>query len=398
MSIIFFEGFNDSQSDSLKLDRNYWSSNNLSGISFDTGRTGNQIFLSNRPVNSGLSLNTTITLQNFIDPLIEKNAFGIGFYGNLFGLRTNNNNAPSPYAENFLSFYNGGIEVLRIDIIKTVYQSTNSAGFGIYQNNSLIDTYDFKSVSGYSWLVTTDPVYNITYLNNEYYIEFYIDAKNSRQIGIRLTANNTTETFLRNSSNNIYTNITGFDNLTSIKFHGNNDSLGSSSYPRSIDDLYFRSGDNLTECLLGSNTKIYRLNLSGDGTTQDWTGSYGGYTSSSSYSYIYNNDGDTNVIYSSNSGDKAIFEINNIPSPSPSGVGGIKLINIAKKQVSSRDSKFINIITSGNNTTDFNCGNEYNLNSDIYSHKTQFLFNNPITGSGWSKQEINDMQIGVKLL
>lgn len=399
MATLFFEGFNNQNTTSRKLDENYWSTPTLSKIEMGSGRTGNQVYLLNRPAASGLTDSTALTLYNFTDPLINDTSFAIGFYTDYYAIRTNNNNAPPPYAEKFLEFYNSGVSVLRIDIIKTTYQSTNSLGLGIYQNDSLVDTYDFKSFTGHTW--TTYFENNAAMIQQQSYIEVYIDPKNNNEIAIRFSANNTNNAFLRNTTNNIYTTISGFNNLTSIKFYGNNDILyGETSYRRTIDDLYLCGGNSPSECLLGNNTKIYRLNLNSNTPTQEWFGQYAGGISQSDYWYVSSDDGDTSYIFSSTRGNQSIFNLSDIPNDAPSNISGIKIINIARKS-SIQGANFNNVFTSGNDTSPIDiggAGSGFYINSDQYSTKSEFLFTNPFTGSGWTKQEINDLQVGVKYL
>lgn len=392
MAILFFEGFNYSDGNHLKLNPNNWSTNNSSNISFTGARTNNGVNIALRPIASGLQYNTTLTLSNFTDPLISHDGFGLGFAGNIYTIITNNNSAPAPYAENFISFYDDTDEVLRIDIIKTTYESTPSFGFGIYQNNTLIDTYDIKSVSGYSWSIYSQ--YDTLSLGNTYYFEIYIDPTNENKLAIRLTANNTVEAFLKNTSNNIYTNITGFTNLKSIKFYTNNNAI---NYAHYIDDLYLTGGNSYGDCLLGNNTKIYRLVPNENGTPNDWQGRDGGNTYSANYSYIDDNDGDSSYIFSSTSGNKSIYGFGPIDGNAPTGVGGIQIINIARNQ-SIDSADFINVVTDLDDTPIMDIGSGYTVSSDQYAHYSQFIFSNPLTSTNWTTNDINNIKIGVKHL
>ena len=120
MSIVFFEGFNTTNNnDAVKLDFNYWSTNDNTKLSFGGGRTGGQIFIENHATNFSSPSYNTLSLSNFQDPIVSNSGFGLGFYCNNFSLRTNNiYNSASPHGEKFLSFYDNFGEVLRIDIIK----------------------------------------------------------------------------------------------------------------------------------------------------------------------------------------------------------------------------------------------------------------------------------------
>jgi hypothetical protein len=393
MSLIFFEGFNHNNGDIInKLDSAYWSDNTVSnppyaGYSYSSFRTNNCIVLNNRPTASGLSANTVLTLQNFTDPLVSKNGFGLGAC--FRDIATSHSSyAPYPSGEKLVSFHNNDGEVLRVDVVKTM--DGNSIGFAIYQNNLLIDTYDVKSPLGYSWAVGVQ--YSFNYINpSEVYLEFYIDPKNNNQMCMRMSASNTIEAHLLNSSSGIYTAISGFNSLSSIKFYSHHNSQSTLM----IDDLYLTNGDSVSESLLGSNTRIYQLATDSNTNTMQWSSMDG---SSSQYYYLQSNDGDSNYIYSSASGDKSLFNINDLGGDVPSGIGGIKLKNVIRKSSLSNDFQFTNIISSGNMSTTYDIGDIHTINSTTYSYKNSFAFINPITGSGWTKNDINAMQIGVKNL
>lgn len=393
MAIVFFEGFNNSDSDAIKLDSSYWSTNDLSKLSYIGGRTSNQIIFSNRPTASGLQDNTILTLSNFTDPLVSHSGFGIGFYTHNYSLRTNTSSSPSPYAEHLISFYDNNGEALRIDIIKTTYNSTASMGFAVYQNNNLVETYDLKSPLGYSWNFYNQ--YGSEMIPQPSYIEIYVDPLN-QTMAIRFSANNSIETYLLNSNNNIYTAISGFNNLSGITFSSTNNTV--TNWNRSIDDLYLTAGNSLSECLLGYNTKIYRNIPSSDTSTQQWNARSGGSETPPSYYLLDDNDGDAGYIYSSTSGNVCLYNMSNISEPAPSGVGGIKIINIAKKSNVDQDMNFINVMTSGDGGAITEIGSGHLVNSTSYSYKNTFVFNNPITSNEWTKQEINDMQLGVKII
>jgi hypothetical protein len=381
------------------LDPQYWSTNNSSSISFTNGRTDNQVVIANRPIASGLQYNNTLSLSNFTDPLISHSGFGLGFYNSSYSLRTNSHNAPSPQAENLVSFYDNSGEVIRLDIVKTVYNNTNSIGLALYNNNVLVTTYDFSSPVGNTWSFFD------SFINGHWtwsipqtsYIEFYINALNGN-FAVRFSADNSYDSYLLNSLNNIYTTITPFNNLSGIKWYSSNDAVGGSWWSRNIDDLYLTAGNSLSECLLGNNTKIYRKYPNSDTAIASWLGGYGGSVSSPSYSYVDDNDGDTGYIFSSTSGDACLFGMTGISEPAPSGVGGVKVINIVKKSMLDSDMSFINIMTSGNNEPVTEIGSGHLVDSTAYSYKTSFFFNNPLTSAEWTKQEINDMELGVKII
>ena len=179
-NIMFFEGFNYSDSDTIKLDPSYWSYSDSSKVSFSNGRTNNGLKIDNRPPGSGISSNYTVTLSNFSDPLATYSGFCLGYsLPQYYQIRTNSDNPPL-YQENLVSFHDNVGEVLRVGIIKTSYSGINSLGLGIYQNNILIDTYDFKNVVGSSWNFYDYGGYIA--IQEPSYIEVYVDSKNINQI------------------------------------------------------------------------------------------------------------------------------------------------------------------------------------------------------------------------
>lgn len=390
MSVLFFEGFNYSDSDNIKLNSFFWSVNNPTKISFAGGRTNNMIRLENRPSNSGLDANTVLSLQNFTDPLINNSGFAIGFAigGNCIAHRSLNQST-SPYLENFIKFYDNNSEVLSLDIIRTSGNYGNSLGFGVYQNNSLVDVYDLKSHLGYSWTIGDNGTY--LYLANAAYIDIYIDPINSGEISINFSANNTNNAQLRNTSNQYYTSISGFSSLNQINFYSNG---YTSSQFMSLDDLYIKGGNTREECVLGNSVKIYQLTLNSNTSANDWKSIPS--APGSEYFYLTNNDGDAGYILSSNSGDISLYNLTDLPNDSPSGVAGIKISNIVRSSNIDTDWNFVNLMSDGTNTVEDT--NVYTVDSTIYSTKESFIFENPITESGWLKSDINSLQIGLKNL
>ena len=395
MSLVFFEGFNHSDSDNLKLDPNYWTIENGTSSYVDTSssaRTNTAIVLTGRGYSIPLSSNTVLSLSNFTDPLASKNGFGIGFYTHYnYSLSTNRtDDSSSPHNENLIAFYdNTDTEVLRIDIIATTFDGSGSMGFAIYQNSTLVDYYDIKSFFGYSWTVSTNN--SFYYLANNNYFELFVDSKNNNQLSIRLTANNTYEApLLNNSSNSIYTSITGFNSLSKIRFYGTHNN-------RLYDDLYLTSGDSISEALLGYNTRIYKLAPSSDGATNEWYNNAGNTTSNNSYiNGII--DGDSGYIVSNTSGNASLFQFDDLPSGYPTGIGGIKINNVLRKTSITNDTVFTNVIASGDGTGLTNIGSQHTINSTTYSYKNSFVFTNPMTGNSFTPYDINNMQIGVKNL
>jgi len=385
MPVVFFEGFNYSNSDTMKLDPKYWSFDKP--VSFSTGRTGECVYLTGRPYGSGLSLNSTLTLSNFTDPLSIANGVGIGFGCTLIGTNRTDVSSP-PYNENLLSFYdNSNTEVLRLDIIKTSGVTYgDSIGIGVYQNSTLVNTYDFKSHIGYTWSISDNPVR--IYATWPFF-EIYIDAKNQQKISIKFSGNTTYDAPLRNNNNQFETSITGFNSLKSLKFYGTHNLWGS----KGIDDLYISAGNSASEALLGQNTKIYRVGFNQNLSPIQW--STMNQYDPNQYIYLNSNDGDNSYAFSSTSGNISIFELNNLSS-TPNNVGGIKIDNIARSSDPASGWKMVNVLSSGGAIIDDTKVHE--INSTTYTDNDTFIFTNPITGSGWTLSDINNLKIGVKNL
>jgi hypothetical protein len=399
MSIVFFEGFNYDNSDNIKLNPNFWTVNDVSRLSFGSGRTGNQIQLNNRSTtDANLSNNTVLTLQNFTDPLVSSSGFALGFAINNRISHMRTDLSSSPHLENFVKFYNdSNNEVLSIDIIGTSGNYGNSLGFAIYQNNSLVDVYDLKSHIGYSWSFnqTVGPggVGYFFSLTSFPYIDIYIDPVNNQHISINLSANLTNNAQLRNTSDEYYTAISGFNSLSKIEFYSQNTS-NSFSPTTNLDDLYIKSGNTREDAVIGDSVKIYKLSFDNNTSQNDWQTIPS--SPGSEFAYVSSNDGDLSYVLSSNSGDISIYNLNNLPHNSPSGVGGIKISNIVRSSDIDANWNFANVISDGSAVVQDTV--IYTVDSTIYSHKENFIFQNPITETDWTKDDINNLQIGLKNL
>lgn len=396
MPVVFFEGFNSSNTDTIKLDPNYWAvTGGNSNLNFANMRTGNGVQLRNRPIASGLELNTVLTLSNFTDPIISHSGFGLGFYIPQYGLRSRPIGYEPSGTENLVSFYDNTGEVLRLDIVHTLYGGSASIGLAVYEGATLVDIYDIESVLGNSWSVVNLGVGH-SGIDYPSYLEMFIDPTNGN-MAVRLSANNTSEAHLLNSSNAIYTNITGFSELSGVKFYGNNDYISGPFGNTGLDDLYLTAGNGVGECLLGNSTKIYRHFPDNNvaPTPTGWFGTGGG---SPEYYYINSNNGDTDYIYSSTPGESGVFEMSNISEPAPSGVGGVKVINVVKKSSLETDMSFTNIMSSGVGEPMVDIGSPHLVDNPGYQYRNEFFFENPLTSSPWTKDDVNNMQLGVKIV
>ena len=397
MPIVFFEGFNNSDSDTFKLDTKYWSSNKTISMSNGAGRTGHSVSLLDRPSASGLSANTTLTLSNFNDPLSISNGIGIGFCFPYRSIMTRPQNiSSSPHNENLISFYdNSNSEVLRLDIIRTSGTYGDSMGIGIYQNSSLVDTYDFKSHIGHSWAINnTNSSNGLYYYIGQYntFIEIYIDAKSQQKISLKFSGNTTYNAPLRNTNNQLETNINGFNSLKSITFYSKHNSLEGYTL---IDDLYLSAGNSPSEALLGQNTRIYKLSLDSNYSPIQWS-SYNGNSNGQSV-FLNSNDGDATYARSETSGNTSIFELSNLSS-TPNNVGGIKIDNIVRSSDPTAGWNMVNVLSSGAAIIDDVKIHE--VSSTTYSNKDTFIFTNPMAGSGvpWTLSDINNLKVGIKNL
>lgn len=397
MSVIFFEGFNYSNSDLLKLNPDFWTVNDPTKLTFGAGRTNNEVILENRSTDSGLEANTVLTLQNFTDPLASNSGFAIGF-----GMGENNivhrstSFSSAPYLENFVKFYdNSNIEVLSIDVIRTSGVYGDSLGFAIYQNNTLVDVYDLKSHIGHSWTITNQFSATLFRLSQASYIDIYIDPVNNNHISINFSANVTNNAQLRNTSDQYYTSISGFNSLGKIEFYSKSRVLEGviGSLPMRIDDFYIKTGNTREEAVIGNSVKIYKLVFDNNTDQNDWA-SYN--NQNSQYFYLNSNDGDASYVLSSNSGDVGLYNLSNLPGDSPSGVAGVKISNIVRSSDIDTDWQMVNVLSSGDGIIEDS--NVYTVDSTIYSHKETFLFQNPITSGNWTKNDIDNLRVGIKNL
>ena len=303
--------------------------------------------------------------------------------------------APSP--AKWLTFFRSGVAVLDLDFVRTTYSGTPSVGIAVKQNNSTVTTYDFRSVPNTSFNVgyADTTYYDPPALVGDYYFEIYVDPKSLNRMLIRVSQDgNSSNILLKNSSNSIYTTISGFTNLSSIRFYNKNDGDYSyyGNYKRGIDDLYLSGSGTSDTSMIGSETYINRI-------TPDITTSISGWLCNTAdpVAALDSADNDTSYIYAdlNVSGTTSLFGFDDI-SPSPTGLILVKSINIARKTAIDSNSKFINIMRSGTTGTITELGSSYTISGLDYGIFSSIIYNNPVTGSGWKVSEINNMQIGIK--
>ena len=376
MDVIFFDGFDffsQSEPTYFKELDDHWS------IDGDISFNGTANF-ANRPYLSGLSANTTLTLQNFTDPFINHNGFGLGVRFVSGSIATPVSGiSPFPSGENLISFYNGAGTELRIDILQTTFYGSGSMGFAVYENNSLLDIYDVGHYVGSPWYTYDNG--NLVQLGSSngdlrILLEIYID---SEQISMRLPVSSLDTAPLLNSASGLYTAISPLGNLSSIKFYGHHNASIYNLKVR-LDQLYLTASDSEAEALLGYNTNIFSLDEGiYDIAQMDWQ-----YPNSNS------------LIYSSNINDIALWNVEDTYYDAP--VGAIKIRQTIRKSFPSNDADCTNVMTSAAGGPIINIGDIYNINSIQYTSKSSILSINPVTSSPWTIQELNDMQIGIKNL
>lgn len=367
MNIIFFEGFNYNDLDTIKLNPYYWSSPDINSITFSSdAHTDNSVMIPASIKASGLSANKHLDLSNFISPLSTANAFGVGFWVGTRGIRPDTR---------LLSFSNSGVEVLSINIIPT----GDYSALDVIQNNISQGKYDFSTVAGHTY---TYPGYPYRYIYQSVYLEFYVDSKNTNTIQIRVDGLDMT-----NESSNILTSISGFDNIDKISLYGADNDWNEN---RLYDDFYLTSGNSVETTLLGKDIHIYKLNPSSLSSIMEWT-----LTNTNNINDIALNDGDDSYCFTSISGNRALFNMNDLPISS-GFVGGIMVSNTARKVAN--DVSFANIYASGNDQSISQFEPTYSVDTAVYKNYSSFIFKNPQTNIDWTIEDINNMQLGIKKL
>lgn len=370
MNLVFFEGFNSNNNDTIKLDSNYWYTSEIysysSGISFydssGGARTDNAISINGY-------YNQKINLINFNSPLNYHNAFGVGFFITRGAINSN-----------LISFSSSGNPLLNINFIR----NNNNIALEILQNNISKNTYFFKDVVGNNYDYFKNNYTGEVYGINNIYLEFYIDAKNTNSLRIRANGLD----MIDSSSGNI-TSISGFSDMDTITLYG-------SSHGQTInvlyDDFYLTGGNTIDDTLLGSNVRIYQLNTSSNSSSNmQWLSN-----TSTQASVLNSNDGDNSYCFANTVNSMALFNMSDLPVASGS-IGGIKLNNTARKV--SDNVSFTNIYASGEGASVTGIGTTYNLTDASYKSCNSFVFKNPLTNNDWTIEEINSMQVGfTKLL
>lgn len=408
MAIILYEGFNGSTTDSPKLDTTYWSTNNLPAITYGSGRTGNAVRINSFSYSSPPPENpNNLVLGNFGNPLATDNCIGLGCSYEGHAISTlyfdgwNSVGADPLYRNRFMEFRNNeDVVVLTLNLIFTTYLGSFSIGLEVSQNGTPITVYDFRSYTGFSWGISVpgnNYIERFASVSSRIYLELFIDAKNQNRMSVRVSQDGgTIHGTLLNSSNQVYTTITPFSSLKSITWYATHN--WHTTTAMAIDDLYFSRGNLESECLLGANTRIYRLSVDSTGTTAQWISN----NTNTQHNNLATADGDSNYIYSSinASGDTSIFGLSNLPV-SPTNVAiTVKPINYVRKTSSdpTQNTKFVNVMTTGTGGPILTLGPEQLVNNNTYMVDSSLITINPATGAPWTISDINNMQIGIRNL
>lgn len=407
MAIILYEGFNGTGSDSPKIDTTYWSTNNLTGITYGSGRTGNQLFIASYIYNfpPAVSARNNLTLSNFGNALATDDCIGLGCSFEPYSLQTMYFDGTNPtgfnplYRNRFMEFRDTSNNVvLTLNWIYTTYAGNKSLALEIDQGGVVKGIYDARSYSGHTWTITTDgnSLADFAIITSRVYLEIFIDAKNQKRMSVRLSSDSgTIHGNLLNDSNQVYTTIDTFSSLGSITWFATHNANGTNM---GLDDLYFTRGNLESECLLGANTRIYRLTVDSTGSPAQWISS----NASTQHSNLSTADGDSNYIFSSvtNSGDTSIFGLSNLPV-SPTGVSiTVKPLNYVRKTSSdpTQNFRFTNVMTATTGGSIFTLGPQQIVDNNSYIVDSVMVSTNPATNAPWTVSDINNMMIGIRNL
>ncbi len=167
MAVVFFEGFNYSNTDHLNIDDIHWSGN-YSTKNFIKGRTNNAIEIPSRSAEDpDLSNNNILTLSGITNNFEHNTMFGIGVFISQIITNTSGNGSTSPYREHILGLFDNDREILRLNVVSLNPESTG-IGLEIKQNDNTVfsgDLYNYSApLKGY--VVDNDSFVSIEGLYN----------------------------------------------------------------------------------------------------------------------------------------------------------------------------------------------------------------------------------------
>jgi hypothetical protein len=386
--VVFFDGFNFSDSEATTLNPAYWSNN--SGYGFQGARTGNGVALPNRAMNTALSGNSWLKLSNFTNPLATYSCLGVGFYVQSGGgLRSGlSSNTAAPDFENLMSLTTSN-GTLSVDVGRP--GDNNGALLVVRENGTTINTYDFRSAPGNSWNHTRGDFGwgLVSTVDTSLYLDFFFDAANG-SFAVRAAGGNTLSTPLYNANGSATTAISSFSSVSELKLYGHmNIDIWNNGQRRVYDDFYFTAGNALSAVFLGPNTRIYRLGVQSTASNNWQT------TNGNDPAYVLSgNDGDNQYIKSAAGGEVSALAMGNLPGDAPAYVSGVKVLNVVRKAGLDNQS-LVNVMSTSGDTPQ-EIGPTYSITSETYGLKETTFLTNPITSSDWTTSEVNNMVLGVK--
>lgn len=195
--------------------------------------------------------------------------------------------------------------------------------------------------------------------------------------------------------------VSGFNNLNKIAFHGTHHASGQcdgyydgiSLQPeyRIIDDMYLASGTGINETNLGASTRIFRITPNSN-TRNEWKRNFN--TTANINDILSSNDNQqwvgTNV-----EGALCINHYNNLNTTNTI-IDGIKVNNLDQSDYDQRS--YCNVIVSGSNANSgpfLTLGSPKSTDTRYFKDNNEFVFQNPVTKSLWTKTDIDQIQMGV---
>ena len=195
--------------------------------------------------------------------------------------------------------------------------------------------------------------------------------------------------------------VSGFNNLNKVAFHGTHHASGECSgyydgislQPeyRIVDDMYLASGTGINETNLGASTRIFRLTPNSN-TRNEWKRNFN--TTANINDVLSSNDNQqwvgTNV-----EGALCINHYDNLNTTNTI-IDGIKVNNLDQSDYDQRS--YCNVIVSGSNASSgpfLTLGSLKSTDTRYFKDNNEFVFQNPVTQSTWTKSNINQMQVGI---
>lgn len=441
MGCIFFEGFNHKNSDHTNLDISYWSGDY--SYNFIDGRTDTcHIIPSRSSEDSDLNNNKTLWLSGFPAITGDNTYYGFGAFIGQITTNTSGNGSSFPYRENIVSFYDDSTEIFRLN---TTWMTQSGIAIELEQNGSYTEIPLFynplPSDAPFSNnIVTNNPNHSID--NRTYTISSIDDRTHLRLLTPRnrIDLTSVVDDICNNENQEIVTasaiylevfgqsndgttpattgtlhvkvdgveitpatgiSVSGFNNLNKIAFHGTHHASGECSgyydgislQPeyRIVDDMYLASGTGIAETNLGASTRIFRITPNSN-TRNEWKRNFN--TTANINDILSSNDNQqwvgTNV-----EGALCINHYDNLNTTNTI-IDGIKVNNLDQSDYDQRS--YCNVIVSGSNANSgpfLTLGSPKSTDTRYFKDNNEFVFQNPVTKSLWTKTDIDQIQMGV---